>query len=369
MNTFEFFDVRNVMNEHPDCLYYLCYGERSSGKTFSSLDYSLERYFSTGEQFAYIRRFGEQIKQTFMMDLFSGILREKRIEKWSGGEWDGITFKMGKFYLTRTIEGETEVCKNPCGHAFGLNLMENYKSLEYPKIMTIIFDEFISRSIYLSNEFVLFQNMLSTIIRLRTGVKIIMLGNSVNRYSLYFTEMGLKQVKTQEPGTTDVYQYGDSGLKVACCYTDPAKKSGGKPSDIYFAFDNPALKMITEGGWEIGLYPHLTEDYLPMDVIADFFVEFDKELLHGEVIVNDNGAYIFFHIKTTPIKDEDGDIVYTTYAIEKWNYKMCLTRQGDKLSKFIMNAVRENKVFYSTNDVGEIFRNYLIWSDSYNVKN
>ena len=127
--------------------------------------------------------------------------------------------------------------------------------------------------------------------------------------------------------------------------------------------------MITGGDWEIAIYPHLEIKYRPKDIILNFFIEFEEELLHGEIVSLDTGPFIFLHRKTTPIKDEDNDIVYTTRPNPKWNYRMCLTKHSDKLSIFILKCLRENRIFYSTNEIGEVFRNYVIWSDSYSIKN
>ena len=247
--------------------------------------------------------------------------------------------------------------------------MEHYKSTSFPRITTIIFDEFMSRNGYLPNEWVLFANSLSTIIRHRDNVKIIMLGNTVNKYCPYFKEMGLNHISDQKPGTVDVYHYGDSGLTVAVEYTGTSVKHGGKASDVYFSFDNPELKMITGGAWEIAIYPHLNVKYRPKDVVYNFFVQFEEEVLHGEIVSLDSGPFIFLHRKTTPIKDETEDIVYTTKPDERWNYRMCLTKHSDKLSLFILKCIRENRVFYSTNEIGEVFRNYIMWSDSFSIKN
>ena len=82
----------------------------------------------------------------------------------------------------------------------------------------------------------------------------------------------------------------------------------------------------------------------------------------------DGDAYLW-NRKTGEIKYPDSDIVYTTRPSEKWNYRMCLTHQSDTFSKTIMKFFRENNVFYADNEVGEIVRNYLMWSDSYSIKN
>ena len=100
-----------------------------------------------------------------------------------------------------------------------------------------------------------------------------------------------------------------------------------------------------------------------------FFIEFENDLLQCECVSVDSGPFIFIHRKTGEIKYPESDIVYTTRPSEKWNYRMCLTKQNDKFSRNIVNFFRENKVFYADNEVGEIVRNYLIWSDMYSIKN
>lgn len=370
----KYYNIRNLIKEYPSAHYYVVIGERSNGKTHSSLDYALERYFTTGEQFAYVRRWGEDIRRKNLSQLFAGIVDLGRVAKLSNGKWDNIIYSSGKFRLTRieTDEKGNEkivVSEDIIGHAFDLNSMEHYKSISFPRITTVIFDEFLSRNGYLPNEFILFTNTLSTIIRQRNNVKIIMLGNTVNKSCPYFGEMGLAHVKDQEQGTVDVYHYGGSNLMVVVEYAESTSKHGGKKSDVYFAFDNPELQMITQGSWEIAIYPHLPVKIRPKDIIFIFFIEFENELIQGEVVALDTGDFVFFHRKTGEIKKPDEDIVYTTKASEKWNYRMCMTKQNDKVSKKIMEYFKKNKVFYADNEVGEIIRNYLMWSDSYNIKN
>lgn len=369
MKKFDFYTIRPLIKAYPDAYYYVVYGERSNGKTYSSLDYALERNAKNGEQFAYIRRWGEDIRKKNLTTLFDGHVQHNRVSELYQGQWNQIYYGSGKFWLENKTEDEITRADAPAGFAFDLNSMEHYKSNSFPNITTIIFDEFMSRNGYLPNEWILFMNTLSTIIRHRNNVKIFMLGNTVNKYCPYFSEMGLNHIREQKPGTIDVYHYGDSDLTVVCERTQDSSKKGGKASDVYFAFENPELKMITGGDWEIAIYPHLEESYRPKDVITNFFIIFEEEMLHGEVVCSNKGLFIFIHRKTTPIKKEDEDIVYTTRADTRWNFKMCLTKQTDKLSLLIMRCLRENRIFYSTNEVGEVFRNYVMWSDTFSIKN
>lgn len=362
-----YYDIAKTIKDYPKAKYVMAFGERSNGKTYSALHYALERYFKYGEQFAYIRRFGEDIRAKHMQELFTSIVKNGVIRELSGEIFQTVIFKSGKFTLiSYDDDGEVLVKdQKPVGFTFDLNSMEHSKSMSFPDVTTIIFDEFMSRQGYLNNEFVLFMNILSTIIRDRDNVKILMLANTVNRFCPYFTEMGLSHVKDQKIGTVDVYNYADTGLSVVVEYCDPISQRGGKKSDVYFAFDNPQLKMITSGSWEIAIYPHLEHKYRPKDVVANFFLDFDRNLLHGEIVITDSTYFLFMHDKTTPIKDEDTDIVYTNVPNQKHNYRVGILNQRDSLSAFIARLIRENRVFYSNNEVGEVLRNYIMWSVNY----
>lgn len=363
----KYYDISHLLRDYPDALYYMAIGERSNGKTYSALAYALERFYNHGEQFAYLRRFGEDVRPKYMQTLFSGHIQNGLIAKLSNGLHTTVDVRNGKFVPCRWDEEQEKLIRDdtPMGWTFDLNSDQHHKSTSYPLVTTIIFDEFLSRQGYLTNEFVLFMNVLSTIIRDRTNVNIFMIGNTVNKYSPYFTEMGLTHVKDQQAGQTDVYTYGDTTLKVVVEYCDPTSKHGGKGSDAYFAFDNPQLKMITSGSWEIAIYPHLREKYRPKDVVSTFYIEFDETLLTGKIIVTDTDYFLFIHPKTTPLKEEEEDIIYTNIPNARWNYRVGISNQNDKLSKTIRRLLNENRVFYSDNETGEVLRNYLIWSTQY----
>lgn len=363
----KYYDISHLLKDYPDAYYYIAFGERSNGKTYSALNYALERYFKYGEQFAYVRRFGEDVKRKNLQTLLSAHVENGVISSLSEGKFSLVNYTAGKFIAYEYSEDNGKMINDqqPMGYAFDLNAMEHHKSTSYPKITTVIFDEFLSRQGYLPNEFVLFMNTLSTIIRDRVDVNIFMIGNTVNKYCPYFKEMGLSHVKEQKPGTVDIYNYADTGLKVAVEYCDPMAKRGGKQSDIYFAFDNPQLKMITSGSWEIAIYPHLETRYRPMDVVAQFFIEFDGTILHSEIVTTETDYFMFVHPKTTPIQDDIKDIVYTNRPTGKWNYRVGFSNQRDRLSQFIVRMLSENRVFYSDNETGEVLRNYIMWSSQY----
>ena len=281
----KYWDIWNILSVK--ARYYVIFGERSNGKTYGTLEYCIEEYFKNGDEFAYIRRWDEDLVGKKGESLFNAHLKNGVIKKLSRGRYNHIIYKSRAYYFANIDEeGKVIADARPFAYAFALTQSEHYKSNSYPNIKNIIFDEFLTRGAYLPDEFVIFQNVLSTIIRLRDDVKIFMLGNTVNKYCPYFKEMGLNRVKNQKEGTIDVYEYGETGLKVAVEYACIDAKI--KKSNVYFAFNNPRLNMIKNGSWEIDIYPHYPRDIYKgvdaKDIKYTFYIEFESELLEGNII-------------------------------------------------------------------------------------
>ena len=341
-----------------DAQYSVIFGERSNGKTFSVLELGLKNYMEKGDQFAIIRRWDEDFKGKRGRQMFDMLENVGRIKEITGGQWTSVYYFSSQWFLCKYEDGERIQDSRPFCYGFSLTAMEHDKSTSYPRVTTILFDEFLTRTVYLPDEFILFTNVLSTIIRERDNVKIFMLGNTVNKYCPYFTEMGLKHVKEMKPGTIDIYKYGEGLLKIAVEYTLPNKK--GKKSDVYFAFDNPKLKMITGGSWEIDVYPHCPIKYKPKNILFTFFIEFDNELLQAEIVHIENTLFIFIHKKTSSLKYTDTDLIYSLAYDPRPNWKRNILKPQSVIEQKITKLLLSEKVFYADNECGEIMRNYLM---------
>lgn len=360
----KYYTLDKILEQHAQ--YNIIYGERSNGKTTSVLAYGLKNHIQSGyeDQIAIIRRWDEDYKGKNGQQMFEGIVALGWVEEWTKGKYNAIYYFSQRWYLCQyDSKGEKKAqAAEPFALGFAINCEEHYKSTSYPNVKTVLFDEFITRSYYLPDEFVKYQNLLSTIIRLRTDVTIFMCGNTINKYCPYFKEMGLTGVKQQKRGSIDLYTYGDTKLRVAVEYSDfPSKK---KESNMYFAFNNPKLQMITNGGWEIDIYPHLPHKYLPKDVLYFFYLIFDGEMLQGNVISVDNTIFIYFHRKTTPIREDNTQLVYQQKTDYRRNYRIDIMKPFSKIEKFIVELIKKRKVFYQDNEVGEVFNNYLKWCGS-----
>ena len=345
-----------------NAVYNVIFGERSNGKTTSVQEYALKEYVKNRSQLAVIRRWSDDFIGKRGQMMFAGLEHdgngENKVAKITEGEWTGIYYYASKWYLCRYDEdGKREVSEDPFAFGFSITAQEHDKSTSYPRIRTILFDEFLTRTMYVNDEFILFMNTLSTIIRQRSDVKIFMLGNTVNKFCPYFGEMGLKHIRDMKPGSIDIYTYGDSKLTVAVEYVKPNKQ--GKQSDFYFAFDNPKLQMITGGAWEIDIYPHLPMKYEHKHVMFEYFIQFDGEILHAEIIEKDHCLFTFLHKKTTPVKDPGKDLVFSPDRSPLPNWTQNFFKPNNKLHERVLQIWKTDKVFYADNETGEVMRNYL----------
>lgn len=355
-----FYSYDKILSKN--CKYNVIFGERSNGKTYGALKIALTDYEATGHQTGLIRRFFEDFRGKRGQSMCDAIVADGLVDQITKGKWTGIKYYSSRWYLTKTnIEGKLIMDEKPFMYGFSLNDMEHDKSSSYPMIKNIIFDEFITRGYYLTDEFVIFMNVLSTIIRQRENVRIFMLGNTVNKYCPYFKEMGLKHISQMKPGDIDVYTYNNPNLRVAVEYATMGKNSKEKKSNSYFAFDNPKLQMITGGTWELEIYPHLPYKYIPNDILMTYFIQFDEHLLQCEIISVENCVFTYIHEKTTPLKDENKDIIFSPNHDPRPNWYRNIRRPRGKLDKRISSFFSSEKVFYQDNEIGEVVRNYLIW--------
>ena len=355
--------------------YNVIFGIRSNGKTYSVLLESLDNFANSNNmnQTAMMRRYLDDIMPSKMGTIFNGLVKNGEIEKRfrKNDQWTYVKYYMRKFFLakkvTRTLNDGREVteevvCERPFMYVFAITEEEDYKQNSFPDINLIIYDEFIARTGYVKGEFIMFMNLVSTIKRDRQDVVIYMIGNSISYTCPYFLEMGLKHIRQMKQGQIDLYSYGDTELKVAVQYAEPAKKIKSKRDiDPYFAFDNPRLKMITTGDFELDVHPHCPYSYTPKDIKYIFFIVFESMIYQGEIVRFNHQWFLFIHRKSTPIKYPDKDRIYQAETDVRWNYHRHLTKAlnideiGQKIALLFIN----DKVFYQDNQVGEDIRNYI----------
>lgn len=358
----DFYDINPI--DETNAVYRMIIGQRSNGKTYSVCKHIIENYFSKGERGAYIRRWEEDIQPKNIQSLFSP--HYDLIKELSNGKYNYVIYRAKEFHFAYlNEEGDIEE-KSPEAFcvAASINTAEHTKGQDRGEVHTILFDEFATRESYLKNEFVLFCNLLSSLIRNRDNAIIYMCANTVNRYCPYFQEMGLKDVESMPQGQIYVYNYGNADLTVAVEYCDPVKATE-KTASKYFAFDNPQLEMITTGAWELMCYPRPPYKIYENDIRYRFYIEFGEQLLCGEIIHPTSGKFkadlfIFIHPQTKDI-EIGGKVPFYT---ESFSTSVCHVRFLNdcptELHKLIKDLIMKKSVCFSNNETGETFRNWLL---------
>lgn len=366
----DFVSLKPVKKACPLAKYILLIGQRSNGKTFCVLEEALRIFVDSDEQFStgIVRRWEEDFKGKNGDAQFDSLIYNKYrgnvVQSMTKGKYNNVVYYRRAWYLVKQNEkGEEELRSSiPLALAFAITKQQHYKSISFPRIKTIMLDEMITRT-YLPNEFVEFMNLVSTIVRERDDITIYMLGNTLSGYCPYLAEMGLKNVRSMKQGEIEVYKFANSKLQVCVYMTDKISKKG-KPSDIYFAFNNPSLKLITgDSVWELANYPHVPFKYLPKEIEYIYFIKFDGMLLQCEIINHEKQWITYIHRKTTPIKEDDKGYVFQQDFDPRPNYHRRISHTTSKIGKYIASFFFRDKVFYQDNEIGDIVSQYLQWQD------
>ncbi len=355
-----YYDSTNILKQK--ATYNLIIGQRANGKTYDWCHNILDQYLNGGLPSAYLRRREEMIKPTNIEHLFDPHL--EYIEKTSDGKWNGVCYRNRSFFLCRYEETQTgsrvKVDQDPnffC-RCYAISTAETTKGQDVGALYSICFDEFVTRDFYLANEFILFQNLLSSLIRDRDGTIIFMLANTVSKFCPYFREMGITKIHSMKQGTIDVYQIGQSQTKIAVEYC--ATSGNAKKVSKYFAFDNPELRMISTGAWEIALYRHAPEQLSDAQIIFIFYIIFDSQTIQGNIYMYKGYPIIFYHPKTTPIQDPERCVIYREDTLDgNPLHQIQLRNCPTKPQQLIFELIRQQKTFYADNECGEVVANWL----------
>lgn len=251
----KWYSLDNILKH--DAQYYMIFGERSNGKSYAVDKYILDKFFQDGEQFAFVKRYEDDIKTKYMTEVFTPLepyILEKygyRI-KFYRGTW--LAYEDG-------TEGKISECK-VMGYAFSLNNVNRTKATSYPNVTTILFEEFMSIDCtYLPDELNLFLNLISTIVRYRHNVKIFMLANAISKYSPYSEALGIRLHRLKK-GEIITREYKDKKGFVTRFAIERSENvnvfdnNQNTQKIVYNNFGNAGVgKMITSGDFEVHSYP------------------------------------------------------------------------------------------------------------------
>ena len=176
------------------------YSGRNRGKSFEISSQLIADAWYDKKLFGYIRRndaTSYDVEQYFED-------KTDFIKDMTDGLYCGITRQKGKlkFYSEETDEETGEVNRivgNDCGYFFALSRQASYKSLQYPEVFNLVYEEVLTDGSYLSSEPEKLMNLYSTVRRSKEGFHMWLISNTVSVVNPYSNSWGIYLAKNK-PG-------------------------------------------------------------------------------------------------------------------------------------------------------------------------
>lgn len=156
------------------CVFNFVVGNRGGGKSFSGKVLGIKRFKKKKKQFIYLRRY--QTELDAMTDYFADVRFKFPNDK--------LEQKGDKLYINDEL----------AGYMVALTKTPSLKSVPYPLVTTIIFDEFIidkGRLTYLKNEPQLLEEFYDTVDRGRDETVMLCFGNAISMVTPHFVYFGV----------------------------------------------------------------------------------------------------------------------------------------------------------------------------------
>lgn len=363
------YNLDNIDKEN--ALINLIWGERSNGKSYQvkhkkAIIPFLESMIKNGmnrDRFILMRRLREEITTEKIERYFADV----DIASLTNNEYNIITYYRKEVYLGNyNIETGKVKRGEKIGYVVALSTEQHYAGASYLDVKNIIFEEFMSRSVYLANEPDKLMNFWNTVDRKRGIVRMWLVGNTISRVCPYLTDWGLQNIVSKQQQGTIITKMLDTGtftedgesikIKLAIEYC----KSSGKSS---FAIGKHK-DMLNKGSWQTEPQPHLPKSLKEYKLLFRigfqykefrFLADFIKDIESRECV-----WFIYPHEKD--FKDNlliFSDVVKLNKRYQRNIYD--ITLKNDKLQK-VLNTFREGNIFYSSDLCGTDFKQAIDFS-------
>lgn len=332
--------------------YTIIYGGRNDGKSYAAKEKVIRDFLKNGSMFTYLRRYDADIKGVDNVDYWGDFIAgsKNKLSALSKGQYNNIEYEKGKLFLS-SIDAEGKITRGPqCGYVHALSLEQRYKSMQFPKVETIIYEEFCTSGMYLYNETVRFMSYVSTVARDRM-INVLLIGNTISRQNVFFREWELLNIAKQKPGTVDIYKFDHENqqITIAAYYTTTIKDNT--------MFFGQAAKMITGGEWESHEQPHLIRPEKDYQEIYRMSFETDSmnRFLMRFLVLGDNGIW-YVTKRTSDFKENER--VISPRLMQTPLYTANFTAINDA-EKLLFKYLTMGRIAYGDNLTGTEFKRAL----------
>lgn len=332
-------------------------GGRNIGKSYQVKHEILRRCYNNGTEFTYLRREDKDIKT----DLVQGYFADVDVLELTHGEWDAIHVYQGKIYLAGKDEEGKITRKQIIGYAHALSMRTHYKSVLYPDVRDVLFEEFVPDGTpYLFQEPQALQEYVSTIARLNE-ITVWFVGNMISKLSPYFAEWHLDGIPKMKPGQIDLYhntvtvQDIDGVHEHTVTISIEYCSASGILSKMSFG---AAASQIVKNEFRTQDVPRLTVEYLDNCCDPHYTMYMVYQNLKFKMILYRDAVGYFWYVRPA-----DGGL-----TMEDLAGKRCITDTIDadphhtrlepisQKEARVFSILKEGRIFYASNMTGTDFR-------------
>ena len=276
---------------------------------------------------------------------------------------DSVVAFRGRIYLAKINEETLKPVKHELiGYYRALSQEQVSAGISLLDVTDIIFEEFVSRTMYLTErEPDKLMNFYSTIDRGRGKVKLWLLGNSITRICPYFYKWGLSDlIKNMKKGdirtkwlpTGEIDEDGvPIEVKLAVEYCENTSGTN------YAIGDN--ADMINKGDWQTDPQPHLPKSKNSYDVEFRIGFLFNTYKFLGELLV-DKETYDLVWFIYPYEKEFKDDILVISNVIKTsplWQRDIYdITLNNKRIHDLLRDTFHESMIFYSSDLCGTDFK-------------
>lgn len=362
---YNFYTFDNLLKHGFDILFSI--GTRSTGKsTATQRDICLANFLNDGDIFVKLCRTKEELKNDFQSGWWTEVIENTLLKHDLK-----IVYKKGRYYInehSKYIDEDTgEFLESVfikegelLGYVIPLYKQQQYKSINYEKVSSIVFDEFALLKDYSYDiaELEHFKSLLSTIVRMRDNVKVYFIGNVLSPENPYFEDFGINAMQLKKGklyAFTDSQYYNDPcrvGLEFGDSLTDNVEDiprllriKGNRQAtgemDMYelpsviISPNDPLIKVLEKKDKKLFEYFYSIECGVMISIDTNLRFRFNKNL----------NRYEFKNLKYYIIKDKNNGVYYLISKDKRTDYGLSLNLIDDVYFYKYDNDIRNNHAF------------------------
>ena len=341
-----------------NALINIIWGERSNGKSYQvKHKKAVIPFIENKEKFILVRRLREEITTEKIERYFADI----DVPKLTNNEYNIIVYFRKELYLANyNIETNKVVRGEKIGYVIALSTEQHYAGASYLDVTNVIFEEFMSRGVYLYNEPDKLMNLWNTIDRKRGIVKLWLVGNTISRVCPYLADWGLQEIiKNQEQGTIkttfiDTGTEDEDGNPITIKLAIEYCKSTGKTS---FSIGKHK-DMLNKGSWQSDPQPHLPKSIKEYNKLYMIGFQYKTFKFLGELLMDKQTRELAWFIYPYNKEFKNNILIFSDIIKVNRMYQRDIYNinfKNDKVQN-LLYTFRESNIFYSTDLAGTDFK-------------